>query len=258
MNYKIILLLLSFGATFNTHPSEKEEEKEKRTLETNYYGGYLFKTLVQHRAFQHTPVFYYNQKLKVTSFPGTTKGFMFAGDNRGGIFVQEARKAIDEKKYVVCKKAIKTADSQESDIIIAGTCDKEICQKFEEHFLRDVAKEYAIGIDTEELRNNPYSVTPVASVENGKLVEIGELQDIKKNKEASKNIIFDNFVYCAFYMLAKTRLSQETYQPVGRVITGTNDPRVYEHFHLAALRAETVGQTKQQPVNDAPIKKEGH
>jgi len=199
--------LHEFGNQLN-YSSEEAEKKEKHALSTSYYAGYLFNTLVKHRAFQSAPVFYYNQEWKALLFGGPFKHFMFAGDQRYGIFVQKAREAIDRKEYVNCEKAIRTAGSQESNVlsnvIIAGTCDEGICQKFKEYFLRDVAKAYAMRMDTEKLRNNPYSVTPVASFKNGKLIEIGELQDIKKNEEARKNVISGNFVHCDNFPSIKT------------------------------------------------------
>ena len=83
--------------------------------------------------------------------------------------------------------------------------------------------------------NHPFSTTSIIRKNEEGFVKQGDILNI--TEEDLADISNENYVYCNYYAMEKTRLSQKTYVPVGAIILGTKDEKAKEELHFASLRS---------------------
>ena len=70
-------------------------------------------------------------------------GFFFAGEVENN-FNPDAAKAIQQDNFIICTKLVNIKKTKElyklSDVIIAGTCNPEICEKFKTKFKKSMVQ----------------------------------------------------------------------------------------------------------------------
>jgi len=60
---------------------------------------------------------------------------------------------------------------------------------------------------------------------------------LNMNEQDIQDVGNNNCVYCSYYTLQKTRLSQGTYAKVGAIILGTKDEKACKDLHFASMRS---------------------
>jgi hypothetical protein len=81
---------------------------------------------------------------------------------------------------------------------------------------------------------HPFSVTTVVRYDENKFILKGDILNL--NEQDLNDINNSNYVYCSFYTLEKTRLSQGTYQEIGAIILGTKDQTMSQKLHFAKMK----------------------
>lgn len=250
-----LLLVISFAAAMQgsfaamqgaTEPNSQRWEDEKSRARTFYFAGYLSEALAKaYNSRQYgSPVFHYTDNVPEILPGGPYKRFLFAGQV-GNNFSPEAKEAQDS---VICPEAVEVKDSNnqyhQSDVLIAGTCDSGICDKFKKHYRRDLVSLAAQGkLD----KAHPYSDTPVLELQKGpndevRFVDKGNLANISNRDpfERLKFQLLENCTICPFFTLMK---SQGQHKPVGAVVENTQgtDPKKVCEALLESTTISTVG-----------------
>ncbi len=89
---------------------------------------------------------------------------------------------------------------------------------------------------------HPFSTTSLVRAAGNQLTVRGDI--LSMEEEDVQAVADQNCVYCPFYALLKTRLSQGQYVETGAIIVGTKDAKVCDQLHFAHMR-KLMNQSKQ-------------
>ncbi|HLW73290.1 MAG TPA: hypothetical protein VKR54_04555 [Candidatus Babeliales bacterium] len=81
---------------------------------------------------------------------------------------------------------------------------------------------------------HPFSITSVVRYDTNEFILKGDILNL--NEQDLNDISNNNYVYCPFYSLEKTRLSMGRYEEVGAIILGTTDQQAGQQLHFAKMR----------------------
>jgi hypothetical protein len=80
---------------------------------------------------------------------------------------------------------------------------------------------------------HPFSITPIIRYDGGQLIVKGDILNLEK--QDLNDIKNKNYIYCDFFRLQKTRLSDEEFVSVGALILGTKDVSIAEELPFFAM-----------------------
>jgi hypothetical protein len=211
----------------------KLSEIEQDKLGASYLSGYLTEA-VKGGSKGSSVVFRYTSNLaiclpKINNKP--YEGFVYSGEMTS-VFDSKAREQVLEEDYVRCgAEQLEKIDGL-SSVIITGTKDCEKCDEFARSFLSDLIVESSErkGLSSK----HSFSITPVFSVDGGTLERVGDLSNYPEKSKRDVKVL--NYTYCPFYTLEKTRLSRGSYEKVGAVISGLENPKACDLLAMGAMR----------------------
>lgn len=212
---------------------QSPQEEAKKRIES-LQPGYIQKVLQQNPQVKE-PVFDY---WKDQIHPDFDQNVTFSGHIEN-IDNKQVRNKILEGNYVRCKDAITTERSEQdnksdpiakyklTDVILTGTTDCKVCDKFKTKLLQDLAKLAAVDeLDPGHIN----AKTPVLATNPEKKSPLYKRTTLDKlTPEHKKNILGNQFSSCHYRDISQPVARGAKYTDTAAIIVGSRDPEICEH-----------------------------